>query len=148
MIFVGEDVFDAGALIEDMRQRDTSCGALVTFIGSVRDINEGEDVSALTLEHYPGMTEKVLCGIADKAQQRFGVNQIDIYHRVGTLGLNEQIVFVGVAAKHRESAFLACEFVMDFLKTEAPFWKKEHRKSETVWLDQAKKEALARKRWE
>ncbi len=147
MITVNQAAFDSGVLTEDLRCRDSSCGALVTFIGSVRDINAGESVQALTLEHYPGMTENVLHGIAEKAKKRFGVKEVDIYHRVGTLQLNEAIVFVGVVSQHRESAFLACEFVMDFLKTEAPFWKKELRNNESVWLEQAEKEKHVQQRW-
>ncbi len=148
MIQIDEKCFDIGALTEALRRKDSGCGALVSFIGSVRDINDDESVSGLTLEHYPGMTEKVLADIVAKAKERFGVEHIHIYHRVGRLKLNEPIVFVGVTARHRESAFLACEFVMDFLKTEAPFWKKEHRKDGELWLEQADKESQARKRWD
>jgi len=147
VIVVGKEAFDSGVLVESLRKRDTSCGALVSFVGSVREINDDESVQALTLEHYPGMTENVLQDIADKAKKRFGVMEVDIYHRVGTLNVNEPIVFVGIAAHHRGSAFLACEFVMDILKTEAPFWKKEHRSSGSVWLDQAVKETKAKQRW-
>jgi molybdopterin synthase catalytic subunit len=147
MICVNEECFDAGVLTEQLRTKDNQCGALVSFIGSVRDINEGQDVIGLSLEHYPGMTEKVLSNIAESAKARFGVKHISIYHRVGRLDLNDPIVYVGVAAQHRENAFLACEFIMDFLKNDAPFWKKEHRKSGSVWLDPAQKEHQAKQRW-
>ena len=148
MIIVANDPFNAGELQETLRTSQLSCGAIVSFIGTVRDINEGESVTALTLEHYPGMTESVLQSIVEQAKNRFGVSQIDIYHRIGTLTVNEPIVYVAVASQHRAAAFQACEFVMDFLKTEAPFWKKEHRaQGEAVWLEQAAKEAKAKSRW-
>ncbi|WP_105254700.1 molybdenum cofactor biosynthesis protein MoaE, partial [Pseudoalteromonas sp. T1lg75] len=126
---------------------DSSCGAVVSFVGLVRDINQGEAVSGLTLEHYPGMTQKSLEAICTRAKARFEVPHIDVVHRVGSLALNEQIVFVGVAARHREKAFLACEYVMDHLKSEAPFWKKEQRQEGELWLAQNDKDTLALARW-
>ena len=147
-ITVSEVDFNAGQLLNELQQSDTSCGAIVNFIGLVRDVNENSQVQALTLEHYPGMTEKVLGDIAQQAQQRFGVSDVMIYHRVGTLALNEQIVFVATNARHREAAFAACQFVMDFLKRDAPFWKCEQRGEQRVWLGQADKDKCAHQKWD
>jgi molybdopterin synthase catalytic subunit len=110
-------------------------GVVVTFVGLVRNKNEGKQVLSLTLEHYPGMTEKSLNAIADEARKKWDVGQIRIIHRVGTLALGEQIVYVGVAATHRKAAFHAAEFVMDFLKTKAPFWKKELTTDGEYWVE-------------
>ncbi|MFV0511836.1 MAG: molybdopterin synthase catalytic subunit MoaE, partial [Shewanella algae] len=104
---------------------DNSDGAVVTFVGKVRDFNDGSAVTDLTLEHYPGMTEAVLGQIATQARERWPLNQLTIIHRVGTMHLGEQIVFIGVSSAHRKAAFAACEFLIDFLKTKAPFWKLE-----------------------
>ena len=116
--------FDAGAEIARLRAGDARVGAVASFIGTVRDVNEGTGVAALTLEHYPGMTEKSLLAIADEARQRFDVYRVLVVHRVGELAPSDQIVLVAVAGAHRGEAFDACRFVMDYLKTRAPFWKK------------------------
>ena len=102
----------------------TSAGAVVTFVGKVRDFNQGDEVQGLSLEHYPGMTEKALTEIVEQAKQRWSLLQVRVIHRVGDLELGDQIVFVGVSSAHRGDAFDACEFIMDYLKTKAPFWKK------------------------
>ena len=105
----------------------TSAGAVVTFVGKVRDMNLGDNVTGLSLEHYPGMTEKALGEICDEAEQRWPLLKIRVIHRVGDLDIGDQIVFVGVSSAHRGAAFEACEFVMDYLKTKAPFWKKAQK---------------------
>lgn len=122
-------------------------GAVVTFVGKVRDMNLGESVSTLTLEHYPGMTEKSLLFIVEQAKSRWPVLAATVIHRVGQLTAGDQIVFVGVSSAHRGAAFQACEFIMDYLKTEAPFWKKEVREGETSWVDARETDQQARQRW-
>jgi len=114
---------------------DDSDGAVVTFIGKVRDFNDGCAVTDLTLEHYPGMTEAVLNQIALEARERWPLNHLTIIHRVGTMTLGEQIVFIGVTSAHRKAAFAACEFLIDFLKTKAPFWKLEAGDSGANWVE-------------
>jgi molybdopterin synthase catalytic subunit len=110
-------------------------GAVVTFVGKVRDFNQGLGVQGLALEHYPGMTEAVLHDIEAKAREHWPLNNVTIIHRVGDLTLGEQIVFIGVSSAHRKAAFAACEFLIDFLKTKAPFWKKELTTEGNKWLD-------------
>src|SRR6476646_1921359 len=116
--------FDTGAELQQLRSASPSIGAVVSFVGQVRDMNTGDKVSELTLEHYPGMTEKALEAIALQAKSRWDVVDILIIHRVGTLKPLDQVVLVAVSSAHRGDAFKACEFVMDYPKTEAPFWKK------------------------
>ena len=110
-------------------------GAVVTFTGLVRDTNDGHKVTGLALEHYPGMTEKSLLQIAEQACERWSLEAITVIHRVGKLSLGDQIVLVAVASKHRGDAFSACEFMMDFLKTKAPFWKKETTEDGDIWVE-------------
>jgi len=125
-----------------------SIGAIVTFTGLVRDINQGQSVSDLSLEHYPGMTEKCLLEIVEQAKQRWNIIASTIIHRVGQLTISDQIVFVGVASQHRADAFAACEFIMDYLKTEAPFWKKETMENgDTQWLDARELDQKALSKW-
>ncbi|MDO6526513.1 molybdopterin synthase catalytic subunit MoaE [Motilimonas sp. 1_MG-2023] len=126
----------------------SEAGAIVTFVGLVREMNLAKKVTALHLEHYPEMTEKSLRNIVQQAKQRWDLIDVTLIHRVGTLGLNQQIVFVGVSSQHRGQAFAACEFIMDFLKTQAPFWKKEHSESGELWLDANDKDMAAAKRWQ
>lgn len=123
-------------------------GALVTFVGLMRDINVGTTVSAMTLEHYPGMTEKALAAITAQAVARWDLEGIRIVHRVGTLTPQDPIVFVGVAAQHRGAAFRACEFLIDYLKTRAPFWKKEVTAEGERWVEGRETDADAAARWE
>ncbi|MGF1875851.1 molybdopterin synthase catalytic subunit MoaE [Photobacterium frigidiphilum] len=125
----------------------TDAGAVVTFIGKVRDFNQGDDVTGLLLEHYPGMTEKSLEEIVVQARERWPLLKTRVIHRVGDLGLGDQIVFVGVTSAHRGAAFEACEFIMDFLKTRAPFWKKEQTGNETRWVDARDTDTSAADRW-
>ncbi len=124
-----------------------SAGAVVTFVGLVRDFNQGEDVAGLSLEHYPGMTEKSLLDIETQAKERWPLLDTQIIHRVGDLDLGDQIVFVGVSSAHRQAAFSACEFIMDYLKTQAPFWKKERTEAGSHWVDARESDDSAAKRW-
>ncbi|KLV10758.1 molybdopterin synthase catalytic subunit MoaE [Photobacterium ganghwense] len=126
----------------------TDAGAVVTFIGKVRDFNQGDSVTGLSLEHYPGMTEKSLAEIVDKARTRWPLLKVRVIHRVGDLNLGDQIVFVGVTSAHRGAAFEACEFIMDYLKTQAPFWKKEQTQEASRWVDARETDTNAAKRWE
>lgn len=127
--------------------KNHSSGAIVTFVGKVRDFNQGDEVSGLTLEHYPGMTEKSLQKIIFDAEQRWSLHGIRVIHRIGELALGEQIVFVGVATAHRGAAFQACEFIMDYLKTQAPFWKKEATAEGAHWVDARDSDTSAADRW-
>lgn len=144
---VQTDDFDVGLEISQLRQARPDTGAVVSFIGQVRDINDGDAVSQLTLEHYPGMTEKALASIILQAKTRWDFFDGLIIHRVGTLQPTEQIVLVAVSGAHRGEAFKACEFIMDYLKTEAPFWKKEVTASGEHWLEAKDSDDLARERW-
>ena len=122
-------------------------GAVVTFVGLVRDYNQGNQVTGLTLEHYPGMTEKALVEIVDKAKARWQLGRVRIIHRVGELHLSDQIVFVGVSSQHRVEAFEACQFIMDYLKNDAPFWKKEATTEGSRWVEAENKDVEAQKKW-
>ena len=119
----------------------------MSFVGLVRDINDGEDIASMFLEHYPGMTEKSISGIIEKASQRWQILGVRVIHRIGQLQAGDQIVFVGVSAQHRGDAFEACEYIMDYLKTEAPFWKKEATAQGERWVDAHGDDELARQRW-
>ena len=148
MICIQEQDFNQQVEYERLRQK-TSVGAIVTFTGLVRDINQGEVVSDLALEHYPGMTEKSLQSIIEQAKQRWRIIDYTVVHRVGQLKVSDQIVFVGVASQHRGEAFAACEFIMDYLKTAAPFWKKETMENgETQWVDARETDQTALKKWQ
>ncbi|QYJ90123.1 MULTISPECIES: molybdopterin synthase catalytic subunit MoaE [Shewanella] len=127
---------------------DDSDGAVVTFVGKVRDFNDGSAVTDLTLEHYPGMTEAVLNQIAAEARERWPLTHVTIIHRVGTMALGEQIVFIGVTSAHRKAAFAACEFLIDFLKTKAPFWKLEAGDQGKNWVEAKDADDQAAKMWE
>jgi len=132
----------------DRLRTESHTGAVVTFTGLVRDINQGEQISALTLEHYPAMTEKSLLAIVEQAKLRWSLIDVTVIHRVGELQLLDQIVFVGVASLHRGDAFAACEFIMDYLKTEAPFWKKEtNSQGESYWVDARESDQGALNKW-
>jgi len=150
MISVQEADFNLSIQYDMLRAKDNTDGAIVTFIGLVRDFNQGHDVTGLFLEHYPAMTAKSLEKISVRAKERFKVNQLDIIHRVGQLALGDQIVYVGVSSPHREEAFACAQFVMDYLKKEAPFWKKETRKEQQqdVWVETNKKDKEALKKWQ
>lgn len=139
--------FDAGLEINLLRNARKDAGAVVSFIGQVRDLNEGDAVSKLTLEHYPGMTEKALEAIVKLAQSRWDIFDTVIIHRIGSLQPADQIVLVAVSSAHRCEAFKACEFIMDYLKTEAPFWKKEQTNTGERWVEAKITDEDARERW-
>lgn len=134
-IIVQEEDFDLQKEYLQVLNKEAVSGAVVTFTGLVRDFNDGRNVTGLALEHYPGMTEKSLTDIAQEAAQRWKIEAITVIHRVGKLKLGDQIVLVAVASKHRGDAFSACEFIMDFLKTRAPFWKKETTDEGDIWIE-------------
>ena len=147
-IRVQEPDFDTGAEIAALHRANPRVGAVATFIGTVRNVNEGAGVSTLSLEHYPGMTEKSLAGIVEEARGRWEVLACTVIHRVGTMAPTEQIVFVGVASGHRGDAFAACEFIMDYLKTRAPFWKKEDTAQGARWVEARDSDDSAAARWQ
>ena len=140
--------FDVGAEIAALRRGDARVGAVATFVGTVRDVNEGSDVATMTLEHYPGMTEKSLQAIVDEAKQRFDIYRMLVVHRVGELAPTDQIVLVVVTSAHRGEAFDACRFVMDYLKTRAPFWKKEATPQGARWVEARDSDDEAAQRWD
>jgi molybdopterin synthase catalytic subunit len=144
---VQEQDFDVSAELALMRLGNPKIGAIASFVGVVRDINEGDSVATMTLEHYPGMTEKAITEIIDQARGRWEVLDALVIHRVGTLKPTEQIVLVIVASTHRGDAFAACEFIMDFLKTQAPFWKKEITPNGARWVDARVTDGRAAERW-
>ena len=145
---VQHEDFDAGAEIARLRADNPKIGAVACFIGVVRDLNEGADVATMALEHYPGMTEKALAAIVEQAQARWDLYDVLVIHRVGELRPTDQIVLVVSTSAHRGDAFAACEFVMDYLKTQAPFWKKETTPAGTRWVDARDSDEAARRRWE
>lgn len=139
--------FDVGYEYAQLIAGDTVAGAVVFFVGRVRDMNHARDVKSMSLEHYPGMTENVLQQILEEAKERWKLIAARIVHRVGELHVGDQIVFVGVTCVHREHAFQAAEFLMDFLKTRAPFWKKEITSQGAVWVEENVKDVDASQRW-
>ena len=146
-IQIQPDDFDLSAEYGRLRRENPQAGAVVTFTGLVRDFNAEGEVTGIVLEHYSGMTEKTLQRIADEAVARWGVAGLTLIHRVGALGGAEQIVLVGVASRHRREGFAAAEFIMDFLKTEAPFWKRERNPEGEEWVDAKDSDQRARERW-
>lgn len=140
--------FDVGREYIELVAGDTASGAVVFFVGRVRDMNHARDVTNMSLEHYPGMTETILQQILDEAKERWDLISARVVHRVGDLQVGEQIVFVGVTSAHRGHAFQAAEFLMDFLKTRAPFWKKEMTNQGAVWVDENVKDIDASRRWQ
>jgi len=146
-IQIQENDFDVSAEIAKLRKDDPRVGAVVTFLGTVRDMNDGSQVKGMTLEHYPGMTEKALQEILDQAKARWDIYQTLVIHRVGPLLPEDQIVLVAVGSAHRGEAFAACEFIMDYLKTAAPFWKKEDTPNGARWVDARVTDEAAMARW-
>ncbi|PHM74701.1 molybdopterin synthase catalytic subunit MoaE [Xenorhabdus kozodoii] len=138
--------FSVGEAYQWLSQCDED-GAVVTFTGKVRNHNLGDNVKALTLEHYAGMTEKMLQTIADEARQRWPLQRVSIIHRIGELYPGDEIVFVGVTSAHRNRAFMAAEFIMDYLKTKAPFWKKESLVEGERWVEARQSDQDAASRW-
>lgn len=145
MVKVQEADFDVGALTRELSAGRTDIGAVATFVGLVRGASDG--VEEMTLEHYPGMTEKSLLEIVEQAEGRWNLMSAIVIHRVGALQPGEQIVYVGVATGHRGEAFAACEFIMDYLKTRAPFWKKEKTAEGARWVDARDADDSAAERW-
>ncbi len=139
--------FDIGAEIAAMRRGNPKVGAVASFIGVVRDLNEGDRVAEMTLEHYPGMTEKALEKMVAEARSRWDIYDALVIHRVGTLKPGDQIVLVVVTGAHRSEAFDACEFLMDYLKTRAPFWKKERTPAGARWVEARESDDAAADRW-
>lgn len=146
-IRVQESDFDLSAEIAALRKGDPRVGAVVSFLGTVRDMNDGSQVKGMTLEHYPGMTEKALQEILDQAKARWDIYQTLVIHRVGPLLPEDQIVLVAVTSAHRGEAFAACEFIMDYLKTAAPFWKKEDTPEGARWVDARVTDEVALSKW-
>ena len=139
--------FDLGAEIARLRQGDGGVGAVCSFIGTVRDRNDGSTVASMELEHYPGMTEKAIEAMIDEAARRFEILGARVIHRVGLLQPQDQIMMVAVTSAHRGQAFQACEFLMDYLKTQAPFWKKEQTPEGARWVDARSSDDAAIARW-
>jgi molybdopterin synthase catalytic subunit len=145
---VQQAAFDAGREIAALTEGRRDVGAVATFVGLVREMNEGTAVSRMTLEHYPGMTENALEEICAQAARRWDLQGMRVVHRVGPLEPGDAIVLVAVASAHRGDAFAACEFVMDYLKTRAPFWKKEQTKEGERWVEARASDDEAAARWE
>lgn len=145
---VQEADFDVGAELAALRAGDARVGALASFLGLVRDLNDGASVSEMTLEHYPGMTEKALEEIVAEARGRWDIYDALVIHRVGPLKPCDQIVLVAVTSAHRGEAFAACEFIMDYLKTRAPFWKREATPEGARWVDARETDDSAAARWQ
>ncbi len=143
-VSVQEADFDPGAEIARLTAHDVSAGAVASFVGLVR----GGDIAAMTLEHYPGMTEKALAAIVADARQRWSLNRVRVIHRVGRLLPGDRIVLVVVSSTHRGEAFAACEFIMDYLKTRAPFWKREETADGARWVDARESDDKALDRWQ
>jgi molybdopterin synthase catalytic subunit len=139
--------FDVSAEIAALRRGNPKVGAVASFVGVVRDVNEGEAIGEMTLEHYPGMTEKAIEEIIVQAKGRWAILDALVIHRVGTLKPTDQIVLVVVTGAHRGEAFAACEFIMDYLKTRAPFWKKEQAGKGARWVEARETDDIAAERW-
>lgn len=146
-IRVQTEAFDVAAIIDALRAGNPAVGAIASFIGLVRDVNDDAPVASMTLEHYPGMTEKALESIVAEARQRWDLIDVSVVHRVGELHPTDPIVLVAVASAHRGDAFQACEFIMDFLKTRAPFWKKEENSQGSQWVASRVSDSRAADRW-
>ncbi|MCW1965060.1 molybdopterin synthase catalytic subunit MoaE [Polynucleobacter sp.] len=146
-IRIQEKDFDISAEIAALRKGDARVGAVASFLGTVRDMNDGSQVQEMVLEHYPGMTEKALEEIASQAKARWDIYDTLVIHRIGPLLPEDQIVLVVVTSAHRGEAFAACEFIMDYLKTAAPFWKKENTAEGARWVDARVSDDIALERW-
>jgi molybdopterin synthase catalytic subunit len=147
MIRVQEQVFDVGHEVNAIKRGKTQIGGTAVFVGTVRDMNEGAGVAALTLEHYPGMTEKALADIEAEARARWALDDVLIIHRFGRMEPGDDIVLVICCSEHRDNAFDACRFLMDFLKTRAPFWKLEEGAGDKKWVEARESDDVAAKRW-
>ena len=139
--------FDVGAELAALREGDAGIGAVAAFVGTVRDRGDAGAVRAMELEHYPGMTERAIEAMIDEARRRFDLRGVRVIHRVGMLTVTDQIVLVAVTSPHRQAAFAGCEFLMDYLKTQAPFWKKESTPEGAHWVDARVADDAALARW-
>ena len=146
-IAIQTEDFDLGHEVTALRVGQSGVGAVCAFVGTVRDRNDGAAVAVMELEHYPGMTERAIDAMIDEAARRFDILGVRVIHRVGALHPQDQIVLVAVASAHRGQAFQACEFLMDYLKTQAPFWKKEHTPQGARWVDARVSDDAALARW-
>lgn len=146
-VLIGESDFDPACEYRRLRETGPGTGAVATFTGLVRDRGDLQGVTGLYLEHYPGMTEQVIESLIRDARQRWDLVAVTVIHRVGALALSDQIVFVGVASAHRSEAFAACQFLMDVLKTSAPFWKKELSGDGGHWVEQKDRDAEVARGW-
>jgi len=146
-IVVQNEAFELGVEVDALRRGRTDIGGIASFVGLARDMNDGSDVAAMTLEHYPGMTEKALAALVEEAQSRWTLLDVTLIHRVGRLLPGDPIVLVAVAGSHRGEAFAACEFIMDYLKTRAPFWKKEETPEGERWVEARASDDAAAMRW-
>lgn len=147
-VCVQTDDFDVGAELKRLQALTLETGGVASFVGYVRDTNQGDTIDGLTLEHYPGMTERSLERICAQAEARWPLLGVTVIHRVGPLAPGDQIVLVATASRHRDAAFESCRFIMDYLKTEAPFWKKESTPDGERWVDARDSDEAARRRWE
>ncbi|NMP32135.1 molybdopterin synthase catalytic subunit MoaE [Thalassotalea sp. M1531] len=147
MIRVSEPDFNVADEIALLEADNSQDGAVVTFTGRVRQQNDGHDVTGLFLEHYPAMTEKSLLGIVEQAKEKWRINRVSVIHRVGQLYVGDNIVFVGVTSKHRGDAFAAAEYIMDYLKVQAPFWKKETRSGQDAWVEAKTSDQQKAQQW-
>jgi len=146
-ISIQQDDFDLSAELQLCRENSSSIGAIVSFIGTVRDVGDTSDVSKMNIEHYPGMTDKALNDIVIEARSRWDLGNITVIHRVGDLNINDQIVLVITTSTHRKNAFNSCEFIMDFLKTNAPFWKKEFTETGGKWVESKDTDTVKKDKW-
>ncbi len=147
MIRIQQADFNIQDELDKFRQDCPKIGAICSFTGLVREFGDRTDLTGMFLEHYPGMTEKALQKIIDQAYERWPIEQVSVIHRVGELNLSDQIVFVGVSSAHREASFAACEFIMDYLKIDAPFWKKERTTSDENWVEEKSTDQQRAARW-
>ena len=147
VVRIQSDPFDAGAEIDRLRRLHPGVGAIASFVGVVRDVNDDRSVSTMTLEHYPGMTEKAIEAIVAEATSRWSLAGAVVVHRIGRLEPTDGIVLVVTASAHRRSAFEGCEFIMDYLKTRAPFWKKESTSAGERWVDSRASDTESAQRW-
>lgn len=146
-VHIQAEDFNLSNEIENLRAQDKRIGAICTFTGTVRDHNDGLNISSMELEHYPGMTEKAIEAMVDEAMARFDIYGARVVHRIGLLQPLDQVVMVAVTSSHRGESFKACEFLMDYLKTQAPFWKKEQTPEGARWVDARVSDDVALAKW-
>lgn len=147
MISIQQDDFDVSEITQALRKSSNNIGAIVSFCGLVREFGKDSNIRAMSLEHYPGMTEKVLGKIVDEATRRWQLIDSAVIHRVGRLSAGDNIVLVATASQHRKDAFEAAQFIMDFLKSDAPFWKKEHSDDGSYWVEAKTSDQEEKHRW-